>query len=163
MRIIGGRYKGYEIKLPKGIRPTSGLVRESIFNVIGDSILEARVLDLFCGSGAIGLEALSRGAKEVTFVEKDNSVIRVLMENIKKLGCSDVNVINMDAMRLSVDSTYDIIFADPPYDNGHPERVIKKFGEFGRIILIEHSMRETLDVGETRRYGDTLITYIWNL
>jgi len=160
MRIIGGRYKGHEIKMPKGIRPTSGLVRESIFNVIKDITPGARVLDLFCGSGAIGLEALSRGAKNVTFVEKDKRVIGVLTENIKKLGCPDVNVINMDAMRFSVDTTYDIIFADPPYDMGYPERIIKKFKKFGRIIVIEHSVRETLDVGETRRYGDTLVTFI---
>ncbi|MEA3432035.1 MAG: 16S rRNA (guanine(966)-N(2))-methyltransferase RsmD [candidate division WOR-3 bacterium] len=163
MRIIGGIYKGYEIKMPKGIRPTSGLVKESIFNIIGNRILGAKVLDLFCGSGAIGLEALSRGAKGAIFVEKNKGVVKILMENIKKLGCPDVNVINMDAMRLSVDNRYDIIFADPPYDRGYPERIIKKFSKFGKVIVIEHSIRETLDVGETRRYGDTLVTYIWNL
>ncbi len=160
MRIIGGRYKGYEIKMPKRIRPTSGLVRESIFNVIGDSIYGVRVLDLFCGSGAMGLEALSRGAKGATFVEKNKRVVKILMENIKKLDCSHVNVINMDAMRFPLDARYDIIFADPPYDRGYPERIIKKFSKFGKIIVIEHSIRETLDVGETRRYGDTLVTFI---
>ncbi|OYD14811.1 16S rRNA (guanine(966)-N(2))-methyltransferase RsmD [candidate division WOR-3 bacterium JGI_Cruoil_03_44_89] len=163
MRIIGGSHKGYEIKMPRQIRPTSGLVRESIFNVIGDVILGARVLDLFCGSGALGLEALSRGARSVTFVEKDRRVTRVLIENIKNLGCSDFNVINTDAMRLSVANTYDIIFADPPYDRGYTERIIKKFEKFVNILVIEHSVREELDVGETRRYGDTLVTYIWNL
>ncbi|PIP12000.1 MAG: 16S rRNA (guanine(966)-N(2))-methyltransferase RsmD [bacterium (Candidatus Stahlbacteria) CG23_combo_of_CG06-09_8_20_14_all_40_9] len=163
MRIIGGIYKGYEIKMPKGIRPTSGLVKESIFNIIGNRILGAKVLDLFCGSGAIGLEALSRGAQSATFVEKNKRVVRVLMKNIKKLGCSDVDVISMDAMKLSLDSTYDIIFADPPYDMGYLERLIRKFNKSGKILVIEHSIRERLDVGETRRYGDTLVTYIWNL
>lgn len=160
MRIIGGRYKGYEIKMPKGIRPTSGLVKESIFNIIGNSILGAKVLDLFCGSGAIGLEALSRGAQSATFVEKNKRVVRVLIKNIKKLGCSNVDVISMDAMRLSLDSTYDIIFADPPYDMGYLERLIRKFNKSGKILVIEHSIRERLDVGETRRYGDTLVTFI---
>lgn len=163
MRIIGGIYKGYEIKMPKGIRPTSGLVKESIFNIIGNRILGAKVLDLFCGSGAIGLEALSKGAQSATFVEKNKRVVRVLMKNIKKLGCSDVDVISMDAMKLSLDSTYDIIFADPPYDMGYLERLIRKFNKSGKILVIEHSIRERLDVGETRRYGDTLVTYIWNL
>ncbi len=163
MRIIGGIYKGYEIKMPKGIRPTSGLVKESIFNIIGNRILGAKVLDLFCGSGAIGLEALSRGAQSATFVEKNKRVVRVLMKNIKKLDCSDVDVISMDAMKLSLDSTYDIIFADPPYDMGYLERLIRKFNKSGKILVIEHSIRERLDVGETRRYGDTLVTYIWNL
>jgi len=163
MRIIGGIYKGYEIKMPKGIRPTSGLVKESIFNIIGNRILGAKVLDLFCGSGAIGLEALSRGAQSATFVEKNKRVVRVLMKNIKKLDCSDVDVISMDAMKLSLDSTYDIIFADPPYDMGYLERLIRKFNKSGKILVIEHSIRERLDVGETSRYGDTLVTYIWNL
>lgn len=163
MRIIGGIYKGYEIKMPKGIRPTSGLVKESIFNIIGNRILGAKVLDLFCGSGAIGLEALSKGAQSTTFVEKNKRVVRVLMKNIKKLGCSDVDVISMDAMKLSLDSTYDIIFADPPYDMGYLERLIRKFNKSGKILVIEHSIRERLDVGETRKYGDTLVTYIWNL
>jgi len=162
MRIIGGIYKGYEIKMPKGIRPTSGLVKESIFNIIGNRILGAKVLDLFCGSGAIGLEALSRGAQSATFVEKNKRVVSVLMKNIKKIGCSDVDVISMDAMKLSLDSTYDIIFADPPYDMGYLERLIRKFNKSGKILVIEHSIRERLDVGETRRYGDTLVTYIWN-
>ncbi|MDO9575034.1 MAG: 16S rRNA (guanine(966)-N(2))-methyltransferase RsmD [bacterium] len=162
MRIIGGIYKGYEIKMPKGIRPTSGLVKESIFNIIGNRILGAKVLDLFCGSGAIGLEALSRGAQSATFVEKNKRVARVLIKNIKKIGCSDVDVISMDAMKLSLDSTYDIIFADPPYDMGYLERLIRKFNKSGKILVIEHSIRERLDVGETRRYGDTLVTYIWN-
>ena len=163
MRIIGGIYKGYEIKMPKGIRPTSGLVKESIFNIIGNRILGAKVLDLFCGSGAIGLEALSRGAQSATFVEKNKRVVRVLMKNIKKLGCSDVDIISIDAIKLSLDSTYDIIFADPPYDMGYLERLIRKFNKSGKILVIEHSIRERLDVGETRRYGDTLVTYIWNL
>ncbi len=162
MHIIGGIHKGHEIKMPKGIRPTSGLVRESIFNVIGNEIHGSKVLDLFSGSGAIGLEALSRGAKNATFVEKNKRVIKVLWENIKTLAGDSVKVKNMDAMKFITDDVYDIIFADPPYDKGYVRSIAKKFGNISHIIVIEHSIREPLEIGETRRYGDTLITYIWN-
>lgn len=162
MHIISGIYKGREIKKPAFIRPTSSLVRESMFNIIGDEIIGARALDLFSGSGAIGIEAFSRGAQCVTFVEKNKRVVKILRDNIKNLGIGDSKIINMDALRFSIDTCYDVIFADPPYDRGYAMEVADKFAESARIVVIEHSVREVLEVGETRRYGDTLVTYFWN-
>ena len=145
--------------MPKGIRPTSGLVRESIFDVIGERIVGASFLDLFAGSGAIGLEALSRGARNVVFVEKSRRVVKNLRDNIN--GINNAEIINMDVMKFSPDSKYDIVFADPPYDKGFPDKLVKKLSKYGKLIIIEHSTREKLDVGETRKYGDTLITYVY--
>ncbi|MCD5383444.1 16S rRNA (guanine(966)-N(2))-methyltransferase RsmD [candidate division WOR-3 bacterium] len=160
MQIIGGRYKGLKLKMPKGIRPTSGLVRESIFNVIEEDIIDATVLDLFSGSGAVGFEALSRGAKNVTFVEKSRRVLKVLKENLKKVGTSDVCVLNIDAMKFAPCGLYDIIIADPPYDRGFVQKLPQRFHRYAKMVIIEHSIREKLDIGGTRRYGDTLVTYI---
>ncbi len=163
MHVIGGIYKGREIKFPKGIRPTSGLVRESIFNIIGEELHNSVVLDLFAGCGANGIEAISRGAKSVTFIEKNKRVIRILKENIKNLDIENVRVLNTNAMNYEITNHYDIIIADPPYDMGYAKRILKKFAKSARLIVIEHSIREKLEIGETRRYGDTLVTYIWSL
>jgi 16S rRNA (guanine966-N2)-methyltransferase len=119
LRIIGGRWRGRRIELPAraGIRPTGDRVRETLFNWL-DPILEgARCLDLFAGSGALGLEALSRGAGEIVFVERDSVAVAQLRDNLEKLDCDGASVVAADAMRFlrGAPRPFDIVWLDPPF------------------------------------------------
>jgi 16S rRNA (guanine966-N2)-methyltransferase len=118
MRIIAGTHRGHRIAAPKGrdTRPTSDRVRENAFNLIGP-VDGAEVLDLFAGSGALGLEALSRGAAHATFVESDRDAARVINANLDKLGLR-ATVLQLDAVRALQQErrTYDLVLCDPPYD-----------------------------------------------
>lgn len=123
MRIIAGNRKGARIFAPKGrsTRPTGDRVREAAFRLIG-SVDGATVLDLFAGSGAMGLEALSRGAARVVFVESDRDACRVIERNLTKLGLTGAEIVRMDARRaLAADAVagrrYDLILVDPPYED----------------------------------------------
>jgi len=139
-------------------------------SAIAQDLPGASVLDLFAGSGALGLEALSRGAKQVTFVENAPSAVRVLHQNLKDLGVATdaVAVRVQDALRLAetVDPPdFDIAFADPPYQQGLATRLAEIFVErpFAKILCIEHGRGEPLPIGvaaRTRRYGDTLLTFL---
>ncbi|MGN0916550.1 MAG: 16S rRNA (guanine(966)-N(2))-methyltransferase RsmD [Succinivibrio sp.] len=119
VKIIGGTYKGKILRVndTEGLRPTPSRVRETVFNWIGDSIAGARVLDLFAGSGALGLEAASRGAKSVTLVELDKGNCECLLSNSASFVQSDVSVINTDALNFlnSTSDVFDVVFIDPPY------------------------------------------------
>jgi 16S rRNA (guanine966-N2)-methyltransferase len=118
VRIIAGTHRGHRIAAPKGrdTRPTSDRVRENAFNLIGP-VDDAEVLDLFAGSGAMGLEALSRGAAHATFVESDRDAARTIDANLDKLGLH-ATVLRMDAVRALQQErrSYDLILCDPPYD-----------------------------------------------
>ena len=118
VRIIGGQWRGRKLSFPDraGLRPTLGRVRETLFNWLAPEIVDARCLDLFAGSGALGFEALSRGAAEVTFVERDRKAAEALRENIAKLGAS-ATVINLPAARYLAGNRvpFDIILFDPPF------------------------------------------------
>ncbi len=126
--IIAGRFKKRKLVTPKGVttRPTLNKVRETLFNICQGEIEGATFLDLFAGSGAIGLEALSRGAASVTFVEKDRAALQALAENIKMLGVEkETNLIKSDVFKAVEHlSVFDIIFADPPYGQGFGERLL---------------------------------------
>jgi 16S rRNA (guanine966-N2)-methyltransferase len=171
MRIIAGRWRGHTIAAPPGTktRPTTDRVREAWMSAIQLDIPDARVLDLFAGSGALGLEALSRGAQSVTFVEKASGPLRALQANVLKLNAGDaVEVVRGDALRfaaaLDADS-FDIAFADPPYGTGAAEGVAEIFLErrFAHQLWIEHAAGEPLPAApgaHTRRYGDTALTFI---
>lgn len=129
----------------------------------------ARVLDLFAGSGALGLEALSRGAAHATFVERSPRALRALRENVRTLGAEDVcTIVRGDAMafveRLD-DLDYDLALADPPYGEGLAARLAERFGEmpFAHSLWIEHRVSEPIEWppgARSRRYGDTLLTLI---
>lgn len=158
LRIIGGKAKGRLLKVPKGskIRPTSDKVRESLFNIIGPpAIKEARFLDLFAGSGAIGIEALSRGARSTTFVESNPKHARVIKINLEICGlqehaeviCGDVSLV-LDRLSLSRPS-YDIIFIDPPYNFSKWKMLLLKISKSVSISsygfsIIEHSSRVSM-------------------
>jgi 16S rRNA (guanine966-N2)-methyltransferase len=127
LRIIGGRWRGSRIVFPPlaAIRPSPDRVRETLFNWLQQPIVGARCLDLFAGSGALGLEALSRGAAHVTFVDREPQIGRHLSQTLERLGSRDGTVVVEDAQRflLRPPQPYDIVFLDPPFDSGLLEQV----------------------------------------
>ena len=130
MRIVGGKYKGRVLTAPKGdgTRPTTDRTRESLFNILSNTIdfNGLRVLDLFSGTGALGLEALSRGAASVVFVEKANAALAALKRNVDALAITEATqIVRGDATTLrslETDKPFDLVFADPPYGKGLGER-----------------------------------------
>lgn len=168
MRIIAGEWKGRRIEAPAGhaVRPTSDRAREAWMSIVHADLVGATVLDLFAGTGALGLEALSRGAKAVDFVELSAPTVRVLEQNIAALGAGERSAVHRgDALRFaeraSRGSAYDLIFADPPYRKGFAEAVTRTWldAPFSAIFSIEYEATLTLPAGgDTRRYGDTAIT-----
>lgn len=171
MRIIAGRWRGHPLRAPSGrkTRPTPDRVREAWMSALLPWIPEARVVDLFAGSGALGLEMLSRGAAHVTFVEKARAALDAIDANIAKLGAGgEVEVVRGDAIayaRKLEAGAFDIAVADPPYHQGFAEALIERFAEvrFAEWLWIEHASDEKLPElpgARTRRYGDTSITAI---
>jgi 16S rRNA (guanine966-N2)-methyltransferase len=127
LRIIGGRWRGSRIVFPPlaAIRPSPDRVRETLFNWLQQPIVGARCLDLFAGSGALGLEALSRGAAHVTFVDREPQIGRHLSQTLERLGSRDATVVVEDAQRFlsRPAQRFDIVFLDPPFDSGVLEQV----------------------------------------
>ena len=133
MRIISGDNRGKKLKAPKGLatRPVLGRVREALFNVIGD-VAGIQVLDLFAGTGAIGIEALSRGAEFAVFVETGHIQCKLIKENLDMTGKSG-RVMRFDAIKiikkLSGKEKFGLVFADPPYDKGFSQKVLEEVAE----------------------------------
>ncbi|MDR0862067.1 MAG: 16S rRNA (guanine(966)-N(2))-methyltransferase RsmD [Oscillospiraceae bacterium] len=142
MRVISGALRGKKLREPTGmdVRPTTDMVKESIFNIIQFDIEGRRALDLFSGTGQIGIEALSRGAASVVFVDAAKDSIALTRENIKLAGVEDAaTVVQSDAMSyLARGERFDLIFLDPPYDSPFLERSLEKIIEFD--ILKEHGI-----------------------
>lgn len=168
MRVIAGEWRARRLEAPGGrtTRPTTDRAREAWMSVIHPSLDGARVLDLFAGSGALGIEALSRGAAEATFVENDARALAALKKNLETLGAAGrATIVRTDAVRFVKTleaGAFDIAFADPPYEQGLAPAVADRWLEvaFSRILGVEHSPRELLRGGnDTRRYGDTAITF----
>jgi len=168
VRIVAGRWRGRTIKAPSDarVRPTGDRVREAWMSIVQPRLPGAVVLDLFAGSGALGLEALSRGADRADFVEVSPASLRALRENADALGAGDAAVIRRgDAVRYVeglAAGAYDVAFADPPYNMGLADRVARRWLEvpFAALIGIEHAAREPMpEGGDTRRYGTTAITF----
>ncbi|NUR75854.1 MAG: 16S rRNA (guanine(966)-N(2))-methyltransferase RsmD [Thermoleophilia bacterium] len=168
MRIIAGTRRGHRIAAPKGrdTRPTSDRVRENAFNLIGP-VDDADVLDLFAGSGAMGLEALSRGAASATFVESDREACRTINANLDKLKLG-AGVLCQDVLRAvtSERRTYDLVLCDPPYGYDHTRLtpyLARLVGDDG-LLVYESSGREDppevpgLDLRTSRRYGSARLT-----
>ncbi|WP_417268995.1 16S rRNA (guanine(966)-N(2))-methyltransferase RsmD [Celeribacter sp.] len=183
MRIIAGQFRGLALAaVGKGdpaahLRPTTDRVRESLFNVLmggryGDPITDARVLDLFAGTGALGLEALSRGAQHVTFVENGRKAQSLVTQNIKLCKAHDTTTImRTDATRLPANpaAPYDLIFLDPPYAKSMGEKAILAAANGGwvapnALVIWEESAAITPPAGlgllDSRRYGDTTISFL---
>ncbi len=178
MRITAGKYKNKQIKTVKtlDVRPTSSKVRESIFNILQDRVSESLMLDLFAGSGIMGLEALSRGAEKVVFVEKNLKTARLLKQNVSFLTKS-VDIIIGDALKALEKlngRNFDIIFLDPPYAINIIPEVLQKIKTLNLlkpegIIIIEHSSnieysKEIKNLNFTliknKIYGDTALSFI---
>ncbi len=134
-------------------------------SIVSPLLPDARVLDLFSGSGALGIEALSRGAASADLIENAPSSIRLIEENLALVGAGDrARVHRLDAMRfirLLEPHAYDVAFADPPYDRGLAARVAEQWlaTQFADVLGIEHRRSESMPDGDTRRYGDTAITF----
>ena len=169
MRIVGGEFGGRRLIVPKDtrVRPTSDRVREAWMSILGDQLAGARMLDLFAGSGALGLEALSRGAESATFVELNPPSLRALEHNIAALSVEDVATVHRgDAMRFAgklLPGAFDVILADPPYTIDYAAQLVALFRRrpFGRILSVEHRSDISVDGDDTRRYGDTAITFCY--
>jgi 16S rRNA (guanine966-N2)-methyltransferase len=167
LRIIAGRWKARLIAAPPGahVRPTGDRVRESWMSIVHHDLPEARVLDLCAGSGALGLEALSRGAATCDFVDDSPRSVRAIEANIAKLGGHPgAHVYRDDAIRFVerlADGAYDVAFADPPYDSDVASRIATCWlsTRFAHILGVEHSSDVELPGdGERRRYGSTALT-----
>jgi 16S rRNA (guanine966-N2)-methyltransferase len=168
MRIVAGRWRGRRISAPAGslVRPTLDRVREAWMSILQLNLPEARALDLYAGSGALGLEALSRGAVSADFVEKDPKSLRALQENIDLLGAGDLATIHRkSALPFAAGLgrfDYDVAFADPPYAGDDATQLAERWLAlpFSRILSVEHSAKLAMpDGGETRKYGSTAITF----
>ena len=173
MRIIAGERKGHTIYAPKSAstRPTSDRVRENVFNIVAPWVEDARVLDLYAGSGAMGLEALSRGAASAVFVEADADAVRAIERNLDKLRLSGATVVRVNATSgLAQEATagrkYDLVFADPPYAMTDFDTLARYFpsvlAEDGLLVLESAARTEPelpeLAVRTSRKYGSTRIT-----
>ena len=144
MRVITGSARGRKLKTPSGydVRPTTDSVKEAIFNIIQSDIEGRRVLDLFAGTGQMGIEALSRGAESAVFVDNDAESLKIVKENLSICGFK-ATAVKTDALSYIENcGKFDVIFIDPPYDSGVYEDVIRKINLFdilndGGIITVE--------------------------
>lgn len=173
MRIIAGEHRGARIFAPPGreTRPTSDRVRENVFNIVAPWVEEAHVLDLYAGSGAMGLEALSRGATAAVFVESDPGAVRAIERNLDKLRVRGATVLRVEATtalsrEAAAGRKYDLVLLDPPY-------TMTDFAPLGRylpdvladegLLVVETAARVEpelpgLSVRTTRKYGSTRVT-----
>ena len=172
MRIIGGKYRGRVLSTFKGkeVRPTSDRAKESLFNILAPEISGANVLDLFCGSGSIGLEAISRGADFVVFNDISEDSLAILRKNLALLRV-DAKVYNLDYKALldRLDVTFDIIYIDPPYKSGYGEDALKRVAQHkllntGGVVGLESDKPfegevENLVKYDERKYGIAYLTF----
>ncbi len=167
VRVVGGEFGGRRLTVPKDsmVRPTADRVREAWMSILGEELRSARVLDLFAGSGALGLEAISRGATAATFVELNPASLEALRANIAALGVGERATVHRgDALRFAdglAPGSFDVAFADPPYATDAADRLVALFrrAPFARILSVEHPADRRVDGDETRRYGDTAVTF----
>jgi len=180
MRVISGTSKGRRLVTPKsqGLRPTSDRVKESVFNILGEIVEEKVVLDLFAGTGNLGIEALSRGAKRAIFVEKGRQAVRLIQRNIAQCGMDGRSeIIPKDVNRAigilkQRGESFDLILMDPPYEKGLILRTLEKLTPYkiyheDSILVIEHDRREPLpeivkgwNLIRQREIGDTTISFL---
>lgn len=151
MRVITGTARGHRLKTPENydIRPTTDNVKESVFNIIQFDIEGRRVLDLFAGTGQLGIECLSRGAAEAVFIDENTAAVKIVKENLKTCGFTAA-VLQQDALSyLRHCGRFDLVFVDPPYDSGLYESVLETINSVdilsdGGIILCESRREKTL-------------------
>lgn len=172
--MAGGSARGIPLVEPRGVRlrPTSGLVREALFNILGDSVGDVRVLDLYAGTGALGIEALSRGAGEATFVETEAASARAIVQSLARTGLAEHGTViraRLPGALKSLEGTYDLIVMDPPYDALEaPETLVEAAALLapGGVFVYEHASRYNpperpagLILTERRVYGDSALAF----
>ena len=158
MRVISGKVRGLKLDTPKNedVRPTTDRVKESLFNIINPYIIDSNVLDLFAGSGQLGIETISNGAKLCYFVDNNGEVIKVLRDNIKTLDISGYSKIILSDWKKMLNEfgknkqKFDLIFVDPPYDYDVYEKVINKVNELdllkdNGLLILEYANNKFLD------------------
>jgi 16S rRNA (guanine966-N2)-methyltransferase len=173
VRIIAGEKRGHTIFAPRGreTRPTSDRVRENVFNIVAPWVEGARVLDLFAGSGAMGLEALSRGAAGVVFVESDPEAVRTIERNLDKLRLTGARVVRVDSSTALIQESgagrkYDLVLVDPPYEMTNYDSLARSLpavlADDGLLVFETAAKLEPelpgLAVRTTRKYGSTRVT-----
>jgi 16S rRNA (guanine966-N2)-methyltransferase len=172
MRIITGKHKGRKLKLSTknkkvDFRPTTDFLRETLFNIINNKIIDATFLDVYAGCGSVGLEAISRGAKSVMFIEKNRDIAEIIKENLLMIH-EKANIISKDAISAvnQLSETFDIIFIDPPYfenkENITVETVINsKICNPGGLIILQHhrSVKLVISPADSRRYGTNFLSF----
>jgi 16S rRNA (guanine966-N2)-methyltransferase len=169
LRVIAGEFKGRKLEIPDDprVRPITDRMKEAWFGILQPHLADASVVDLFSGSGALGFEALSRGARHVDFVEIAPKSLAALKANITALGVDDrVTVRRADAARFIArlgPGAYDVAFADPPFSTDHAQRVIAIFRTtpFAGILGLQHRAALKLEGDETRRYGTHALTFLY--
>lgn len=179
MRVITGSARGHLLKAPKGenTRPTSDKIKESLFNIIGYIDEESGVLDLFSGSGGVGIEFLSRGAKSCYFIDENAESIKIIKQNLEKTKLIDKGMVIKNNVNKAIktlalrNAKFDYIFLDPPYDKDYVVKTLEQISEMKLLkndgeIIIEHEKRlELLDSYKNliktdyRKYGDTCISF----
>ncbi len=179
LRVIGGTARGVPLKSPdtKNTRPTLDRTKESLFNILMPYIPDARVLDLFSGSGSLGIESLSRGAQEAVFIDSSKYCRNIIIENLRKTRLEEHStVMALDVLKAikllsSKNATFDIIFLDPPYNMNFIAKTIQNIDEFGiiakeGILACEHHVNEKapervgrLTKVRVKEYGETLYSF----
>ncbi|MGM9583708.1 MAG: 16S rRNA (guanine(966)-N(2))-methyltransferase RsmD [Phascolarctobacterium sp.] len=183
MRIITGKARGLQLTVPKNydVRPTADRVKESLFNIIGSKIIGATVLDLFAGTGNLGLESWSRGAKAITFIDESKESLRLVKSNIAKCRAeADCTMVKGSAPQVAEHLSqqglrFDFAFCDPPYNKGWIQQIIAVLGKApflkdGGYLVVERSAHDELpplpagcELVRSQRYGETFIDFIlWN-
>jgi len=170
MRIIAGAAKGTRLAVPDtGTRPMTGRARESIFSILRDRLFDARVLDLYAGSGSLGLEALSRGATSATFIERDRGAVDKIRTNVATIGLGGtVTSAELPAYLFRLGGTFDLVFVDPPYAESNEdvfstlEALDQLLAASGLVVLHRQAsseliLPEFLTCNDQRRYGDAVI------
>ena len=180
IRIIAGELKGRKLVTVPGMqtRPTADRVRESIFNILGAGVRGASVLDLFAGTGAMGIEALSRGAESVVFADNDKTALTALVKNIKMCSLENrANIIKWNILKnlniiCSFPPAFNVVFIDPPYNKNMIQLTLSNLAksrclENGARVAIEHSTREPISledqnfkISDQRRYAKTLVSFL---
>jgi 16S rRNA (guanine966-N2)-methyltransferase len=180
LRVIGGELRGRRLNAPVGraIRPTSDRLRESIFNILGRRVAATVVLDLFAGTGAFGIEALSRGARHAVFVDNSPSALALITRNLKscrlesRAQCIKWNIAaNLDCLD-SLGLTFDLVFIDPPYDAGLIDPTLGHLQNThmlhsDTVLIVEHDLREPIlpdtakfTVFDQRKAGKSLVSFL---
>jgi 16S rRNA (guanine966-N2)-methyltransferase len=175
MRVIAGSARGRQLVAPRGTatRPITDRVKETLFGILGAQVIDARVLDLYAGSGSVGIEALSRGAASSEFVEHDRLAVAAIRENLNRAGVAEeASVHQMDVLRYlerSADDRFNLVFVDPPYEErailAPLERLLARLAP-GAVVVVKHHWRTAipepsgLTRWRERRFGETTLTFL---